>query len=112
MTGVQTCALPISELRRFFHERIAPAAEVLRSRGVSFFALEPDRKQKSYWNTRPRGEGYIFEIGDDLAGELQQMWRECPELQALADDLAAMTPTMAERREESADVSSFIYAMF
>jgi hypothetical protein len=40
------------------------------------------------------------------------MWRPYPELQALADDLAAMSRTMAERREQSADVSSFIYAMF
>jgi hypothetical protein len=100
------------DLRRFFHERLVPSAEALRERGVSFFALAPDRTQKSYWNTRPRGEGYIFEIGNDLAGELQEIWREYPELQALADDLAAMTRTMAERREESADVSSFIYAMF
>ena len=100
------------DLRRFFHERIVPAAESLRERGVFFFALEPDRTQRSYWNTRPRSEGYIFEIGDDLAGELHELWREYPELQALASDLAAMTRTMADRREESADVSSFIYAMF
>jgi hypothetical protein len=100
------------ELRRFFRERIAPSAEALRQRGVSFFALEPDRAQRSYWSTRPRGEGYVFEIGDHLASELHEMWREYPELQALADDLATMTRTMAERREASADVSSFIYAMF
>jgi hypothetical protein len=100
------------ELRRFFHERIVPAAESLRERGVSLFALQPDRTVRSYWSTRPRGEGCIFQIGDDLAGELHTMWRNDPELQALAGDLAAMTRAMAERREESADVSSFIYAMF
>ena len=54
----------------------------------------------------------MFEIGDDLGGQLHAMWRDHPELEALADDLAGMTRTMAERREESADVSSFIYAMF
>jgi hypothetical protein len=100
------------ELRRFFHERIAPAAEVLRKRGVSFFALAPDRTQTSYWSVRPRHEGYIFQIGDDLEGEFRELWREYAELQALADDLADMTRTMGERRQESADVSSFIYAMF
>lgn len=100
------------ELRRFFHERIVPAAEALRARGVSFFALEPNRGQQSYWSMRPRGEGYVFEIGDDLGGQLHEMWRDHPELDALVDDLASMTRTMAERREESADVSSFIYAMF
>jgi hypothetical protein len=100
------------ELRRFFHERIVPAAEALRARGASFFALGPDTAQSSYWNERPRGEGYVFAIGDNLAGELHEMWRDHPELQALADDLAAMTRTLAERREESAEVSSFIYAMF
>lgn len=101
-----------AELHRFFHERIVPAAEALRRRGVAFFALEPNRSTASYWNTRPAGEGYIFEIGDDLAGELHVMWREHPELQALASDLAAVARTMADRREVSADVSSFIYAMF
>ena len=100
------------ELRRFFQERIVPTAEALRQRGVSFFALEPDRSAASYWITRPGGEGYIFELGDDLARELRDMWHAHPELQALADDLAAMTLMMANRREESADVSSFIYAMF
>lgn len=100
------------ELQRFFRERIVPAAEALRARGVSYFALEPDRSAASYWHTRSKGEGYVFAIGDDIAGELHEMWRESQELQMLADDLAAMTRTMAESREESADVSSFIYAMF
>ena len=100
------------ELRQFFQERIVPVAEALRERGTTFFALAPDRTTTSYWNTRPRGEGYIFTVGDDLAGELHGMWRDHPELQALADNLASMTRSLAERREESADVSSFIYAMF
>ena len=100
------------ELGRFFHERLVPAARALRERGVSFFALMPDRAQRSYWNVRPRDEGYVFQVSDDLESELRAMWRDYPELVALADDLAAMTRTMAERPEESADVSSFIYAMF
>ncbi|MGQ0715205.1 MAG: hypothetical protein ACT4PJ_16010 [Gemmatimonadaceae bacterium] len=100
------------ELERFFHERLVPAAEALRARGVRFFDLAPDRSQSSYWNRRPEGEGYIFQIGDDVAGELRELWRGHSELQALADELAAMTRALAERREESADVSSFIYAMF
>jgi hypothetical protein len=99
-------------LHEFFRERIVPTAEKLRQRGVSFFEQEPDRGRKSYWNTRPRGEGYIFAIGDDLAGELHSLWREYPELQALADDLASMASTVADGRPDSADVSSFIYAMF
>jgi hypothetical protein len=99
-------------LRQFFQQRIVPAADALRDRGVSFFALKPDRGTRSYWNLRARGERYIFQIGDDLAGELREMWRAYPELEALADDLAAMTHSMADEREESADVSSFIYAMF
>jgi hypothetical protein len=100
------------ELRAFFRDRVVPAARTLKERGVEFFALEPDRSRESYWNRRPSGEGYVFAIGDDLAGELHEMWRKYPELQALADDLAAMTRTMAERPQKSADVSSFIYAMF
>jgi len=100
------------ELRRFFQERVIQAAQTLRQRDVSFFALEPDRAATSYWTRRPRSEGYVFQIGDDLAGELNELWRAHAELQDLAGTLAAMAATMAERREESADVSSFIYAMF
>ena len=100
------------ELRRFFDERIVPAAEALRERGVEFFALTPDRTQSSYWQTRTRGEGYVFQISDELAGELHTLWRDHPQLQALAEEIADMTRALAERREEPADVSSFIYAMF
>jgi hypothetical protein len=100
------------ELRQFFHERIVSAANALRQGGVSFFALAPDRTQRSYWSKRSRGEGYVFQISDDLEGELHEMWRAYPELQALADDLATVARAMGERREEPADVSSFIYAMF
>ena len=100
------------ELQRFFHERIVPAALALRERGVEFFARVPDRTQGSYWQPRQPGEGYVFEIGDDLAGELHAMWHEHPELQALASELAELTRELADRLEEPADVSSFIYAMF
>ena len=100
------------DLRRFFHDRIVPAAESLRGRDVRFFTLAPDRRQESYWSSRPGGESYVFQIGDDLEGELRQTWRDVPELQALAYDLASMTRLMADSREETADVSSFIYAMF
>jgi hypothetical protein len=100
------------ELERFFHERIVPAALALRERGVEFFALAPDRAQHSYWGSRQPGEGYVFQMGDDLAGELHAIWRDHPELQALASELAELTRGLADRREESADVSSFIYAMF
>ena len=101
-----------AELRRFFRERIVPVATRLRDRGVAFFPLEPDRKAQSYWTVRPRGEGYIFQIGEDLASELHELWREYPELQSLAGELAAMARSMADEGEEHADVSSFIYAMF
>jgi hypothetical protein len=99
-------------LHQFFQERIVPAAERLRERGISFFALAPDRAAQSYWVTRPRGQGYIFQVGEDLSGELHEMWRSHPELQALADDLASMSRTMAQRSEQTSDVSAFIYAMF
>jgi hypothetical protein len=100
------------ELQRFFHERVVPAAVALRERGTEFFALAPDRAQRSYWESREPGEGYVFQIGDDLAGELHKMWRDNPELQALASELAELTRALADRREESAEVPSFIYAMF
>jgi hypothetical protein len=84
----------------------------LRESGIEFFVLAPDRTQRSYWQPRQHGEGYIFQIGADLAGEMHAMWREHPDLEALASDLAEMVVGLAERREQSADVSPFIYAMF
>ena len=101
-----------AQLRRFFRERIVPAAEAAHDRGTSFFALAPDPSQTSYWIRRSPTEGYIFELSEDLEQELQRIWKDSPELQALAADLGAMARTMGERREESAEVSSFIYAMF
>jgi hypothetical protein len=101
-----------AELRRFFEERVVPAAAALRGRGVSFFPLVPDRTATTYWTARPSDAGYIFQIGENLAGELHLMWREHPEIQALADDLARMADAMAERRDQSAAVSPFIYAMY
>jgi hypothetical protein len=100
------------ELRRFFHERIVPAASALRERGIEFFALAPDRARPSYWTARPREEEYVFQISDNLAAELRELWRAHPELEAFSDQFAAMARELAERREESAQVSSFIYAMF
>jgi hypothetical protein len=100
------------ELQRFFHDRVVPAALALRECGFEFFRLAPDRAQRSYWQSRGRGEGYVFQIGDHLAGELHAMWSGHPELQALASELAELTRELADRREEPADVSSFIYAMF
>jgi hypothetical protein len=100
------------ELQRFFRERIVPAALELRERGVEFFAQTPDRTQRSYWHARPEGEGYVFQISEDLAAELHVLWREYAELHVLAGEVADMTRALAEQRDESADVSSFIYAMF
>jgi hypothetical protein len=101
-----------AELRKFFEDRIVPAAAALRERGVSFFALAPDRNATTYWTERPSDAGYVFQIGENLAGELHALWHDHPELQALADDLARMTSAMAERRDQSSAVSPFIYAMY
>jgi hypothetical protein len=101
-----------TELRRYLRDRIVSAALQLRNRGVSFFPLEPDRHTESYWSERPRNEGYIFEIGDNLSSELRALWGEYPEMQSLADELAALARAMADEGEDQADVSSFIYAMF
>jgi hypothetical protein len=101
-----------ADLRGFFEDRILPAAAALRERGVAFFPLAPDRNATTYWSERPADAGYVFQIGENLAGELHALWREHPELQALADDLARMASAMAERRDQSSDVSPFIYAMY
>jgi hypothetical protein len=100
------------EMRRFFHERIVAAARASRERGVAYFPLAPEENAESYWGVRPAGESYVFRVGDDLTAELQMLWRDHPELHVLAEELAQISRRMADTAEESADVSSFIYAMF
>jgi hypothetical protein len=101
-----------AELRRFFEDRIVPAATALRDRGVSFFAMAPESEATTYWTERSQDAEYVFQIGEDLGGEMHLMWREHPELVALADDLARIARAMVETRDQSGEVSPFIYAMY
>ncbi len=88
-------------LRRFHAEKVVPAAEALRARGVRFFALGPEDDAESWYVAPPEDEPDFLEIDEAaLADALRQRWeaQELPELAALAAPLLVVahspTPSM------------------
>ncbi|HVN40824.1 MAG TPA: hypothetical protein VMW19_21890 [Myxococcota bacterium] len=97
-------------VRRFFAGHIAPTAERLQARGVSFFPLGPTPEESWY---APPPEGADFQRLDParLEAALAAQWRDCPELAALAPALCALARSL-EHREEDGEVSPFVYVMY
>jgi hypothetical protein len=100
-------------LEAFWDRHMVPAAEALRARGVSFFPLGADASAETYWNARADGGDYLSALEPgDLEAALRERWAEHPELLALVGPLLELSARMAERPEESGEVSPLIYAMF
>jgi hypothetical protein len=96
---------------RFFRERLVPTALLLRARHASLLTDGPDPEMATYYDTRPLGEAYVFDLDIPLADTLRDLWSEHPELAALADELSRLARDLRQK-EESGEVSPFIYAMF
>lgn len=102
-------------LKRFFEQRITPAAERLRRKGTHFFATRPDPSAKSYYEKHERADSPFVEIEFENCESLAaQMWQRqgYPELVELCGPLFALASQLTPPEEESADVSPFIYVMF
>jgi hypothetical protein len=99
-------------LRAFFREEIVCAGERLRAASQAL-ALHPDANRETYYSRRTENEPLIFSEEDVHLSRIGEHWEKCGrgELRPLAPHLeelqAAVPPT-----PESAEVSSFIYAMF
>lgn|SRR5262245_49379545 len=98
-------------LRRLFAERIAPAAERLRARGVSFFPLGPTVEESWYTAPVPGAEFRTLE-SDELAAALEAQWHDVPELAELAPRLLALASALEPAAEEDGEVSPFVYVMY
>jgi hypothetical protein len=96
---------------RFFRERLVPAAALLRARQARLLPEGPDSAATTYYVTRPSSEEYVFDLGVPLADVLRRQWKDYPELANLSDDLARLARDLRQK-EESGEVSPFIYAMF
>ena len=97
---------------RFFRERLLPAAARLRARRARLLPDGPDPGAATYYATRPAREEYVFDLSAPLADVLHSQWKDYPELAALAEELSGLALDLRQQKEESGEVSPFIYAMF
>jgi len=99
-------------VRRFFDERIAPAAERLRARGVSFFPLGPTPGDATWYSGPPAGPDFQELQPEDLAAALRARWSDVPELAELAAPLVALARSLEVKDADDAEVSPFVYVMY
>lgn len=100
-------------LRAFFAERLVPAAERARARGVSYFPPGPDDEES--WYESPPETPAIMEIDDGQFGaKLKQMWQDQghPELADLAEAFEELARELELKDDQTEDVSPFMYVMF
>lgn len=102
-------------VRRFYREHLLPAAERLRTRGVSFFPLAPDDAEETWYQPPPADVPEFVEVEpEQCEARLRQAWQAqgLPELAALAGPLMALARDLEMDEEQSADVSPFVYVMY
>jgi hypothetical protein len=97
---------------RFFRECLVPAAVRLRAREARLLPDGPDRAAATYYSARPPREEYVFDLSVPLTDVLRSQWKDYPELAALAAELSRLARDLRQHKEESCEVSPFIYAMF
>ena len=102
-------------LRRFYVERLEPAARRLRERGVEFFPLGPDSTAATWYVVPPAGPDFIS-LDDEAAcaATLTGMWsaQGLPELAELVPHLMALARELEVVEEETTDISPFVYVMY
>jgi hypothetical protein len=100
-------------LRRFWVNRVLPAAEALRRRGVRFFPLGPEPGD-SWYHGPPAAADFRRPDERALARELAARWEAegLPELAALASPLEELAGQLEISEEETPDISPFVYVMY
>jgi hypothetical protein len=100
-------------LRRFYFERLVPAADSLKRRGAVFFPLGPDSAASWYENAPEYPE--LTEIESDSFGlDLKEIWEKkgFAELADLALAIGDLAKELEIAEDQSEDVSPFVYVMF
>ena len=103
-----------ARLRRFFRKRLAPAAEKLRGRGVSFFPLGPELEADTWYTGPPTEPKFTSLKVDECEAALRELWQrqDLPELAELAGELMNLAKHLEVQEEESEDISPFVYVMY
>ena len=102
---------------RLFDEVLAPLAARLREAGAVLADVAPRRAADSYFEPVSRFTRADFEIvsgGDPetLRLALLQQWKAEPSLHDLVEGLVRLAGEVDVEREQSAEVSPFLYVMF
>ena len=102
------------KLRRFFREKLAPAARRLRERGVDLFPTGPDPDAESWWEPGPTEEEFVELTPEQIEAALAARWQEAelPELAELAGPLMELARELEITEEPSSEVSPFVYVMY
>lgn len=99
-------------VRRFFDQRIDPAALRVRARGVEFFPLGPTPGDASWYSGPPEGPDFQELAPVDLAAALRERWSDVPELAELAEPLVALARSLEIQDEDDGQISPFVYVMY
>jgi hypothetical protein len=98
----------------FFREKLLPAAEQLRGRGITFFPLAFEDGPTWYVPYAPTApELDQFQI-QECESRLRQLWEadSLTELTRLAGPLIELAKELEAKPDEKGEVSEFIYEMF
>ena len=110
-----------SEIDRFFTSQILPLKAASRPNGGTQLALGQDKRAETYFvqRTHKQMSKGDFESGGFASVETAQadLIRACERtdaayMVALAPGIAALASALREGRQESSDISEFVYAMY
>jgi hypothetical protein len=108
-------------LKRFFDERLIPAADRLKADGVELLDTKLDPAAQSYYRKRrlTTMRPVDFRWGGahapaQLEADLRHLWSdsEIPALAALAAEVARLALALRRDDDQAADVADFIYVMY
>lgn len=101
-------------VRRLFAERLVPAAEALRARGVRFFPVGPEPEAESWYEGPPTDADFMTLRDVDVEAALRARWKAqaLPELAQLAAALLELARSLEVHEEQTPDISPFVYVMY
>jgi hypothetical protein len=115
MSSTDRDKLQTEQARAFFIEKLVPAAEKLRARGVRFFAATPEQGEEESWYIACNAVPDLEELDPKQhASWLKKYWmgQNTPELAELAEPLVQLARTQRPDEKASGEVSPLIYVMF
>ena len=116
-TDKKSAADPATQklLEKFWADRLVPAAQAARQRGIKFFELGPDAATPTYYTKhQSAGDPFSQLEPDQWETKLREMWQKdgLPELANLSKPLMQLAEKLKMKDDTTSDVSPYIYVMF